>query len=256
MTNGHFVHLDGNKRPNLEPNGLFTQNRNGHWKLMCSYETNFHIHGAKAANDVCLILGFSGSKFFNTTSFNNLNVPIDPSIATQENVFRKIDNDMAYNVHREDTMKLREDLLRHDSYTFMEKVIPVEKHCTTLYVECIPKSNKKKTIKVLRPGEEVIEVIKDIDFLKPIISPKNKPQVVLTPPLLDITKLKEESVKKIVEKIQNLTMLVNNKLHSAYECLHWPWLTEIYLNGVLHCVGILVDKNWVLVHRSCYNNVE
>lgn len=253
LTNGVDIDLDANKRPNLLESGLFTQNKNGLWKVMCSYETDFHIHGAKTAKDICTILGFSGSSFHNTTSFVNTNVHIDPSLATKENVFRMHVDDPRNHFDRENNKK-PDLMLKRSMHPLIEHVIPVEKDCTALYVECIPKSNNNQTIKILKAGQEIIELkTLNIDQLKPIISPKAKPQVAVKP---SISKQKEDVVNKVVEKIQNLTLLVNNKLHQADEYLHWPWLADIYVNGKLHCIGILVDKNWVLVHQSCYDDVK
>lgn len=236
---------------------MFTQNKNGLWKVMCSYETDFHFHGAKTAKDICTLLGFSGSSFHNTTSFVNANTHIDPSLATLENVFRANVDDPRNHFERENIRKPNTDLIIKRSVNpQIEHVLPVEKDCTALYVECIPKSNSNETLKILKPGQEVVDLkTLNIDHLKPIITPKAKPQVVVKPSTLIINQ-KEEAVNKVVEKIQNLTLLVNNKLHQADEYLHWPWLADIYVNGKLHCIGILVDKNWVLVHQTCYDNVK
>lgn len=226
---------------------------------MCSYETDFHFHGAKTAKDVCTILGFSGSRYHNTTSFMNTNIHIHPSLATQENVFRSNIDDPRNHFERENDRMANTDLgIKRSNNPLIEHVLPMEKDCTALYVECIPKSNSNETLKILKPGEEVIDLkFLDIDRLKPIITPKAKPQVVVKPsPSKLIIKQKEDAVNKVVEKIQNLTLLVNNKLHQADEYLHWPWLADIYVNGKLHCIGILVDKNWVLVHQTCYDNVK
>lgn len=226
---------------------------------MCSYETDFHFHGAKTAKDVCTILGFSGSNYHNTTSFMNTNLHIDPSLATKENVFRMNIDDPRNHFERENSRAANTDLsIKKSVNPLIEHVLPMEKDCTALYVECVPKSNSNEALKILKPGQEVTDLkALDIDQLKPIITPKAKPQVAVQPsPSKLITKQKEDTVNKVVEKIQNLTLLVNNKLHQADEYLHWPWLADIYVNGKLHCIGILVDKNWVLVHQTCYDNVK
>lgn len=226
---------------------------------MCSYETDFHIHGAKTATDICTILGFSGSNYHNTTSFMNANTHIHPSLATQENVFRVNIDDPRNHFAREDDKQTNIDLtIKKSAHPFVEHVLPMEKDCTALYVECIPKSNSNETLTILKPGQEVIDLkTLDIDHLRPIITPKVKPQVAVKPsPSKLIIKQTEDAVNKVVEKVQNLTLLVNNKLHQADEYLHWPWLADIYVNGKLHCIGILVDKNWVLVHQTCYVDVK
>lgn len=162
---------------------------------------------------------------------------------------------------REEVKDAKTDLtVKKSSDPLIQHVLPMEGDCNVLYIECIPKSNSNDALKIYKPGEEVFDSkTLNIHHLKPIISPKAKPQVAVepTPSKLSINiKDKDDVIDKVVEKIKNLTLLVNNKLHQADEYLHWPWLADIYVNGKLHCIGILVDKNWVLVHQTCYDNVK
>lgn len=36
----------------------------------------------------------------------------------------------------------------------------------------------------------------------------------------------------------------------------WPWNAEIYVNGELVAIGILLDKSWVMVENTCFGNVQ
>lgn len=226
---------------------------------MCSYETDFHVHGAKTAKDICGLLGFSDSVFHNTTTFMNVNTHVHPSLATKENVWRMNMDDPLNNFAREEVKQTNIDLrIKKSTDPLKEHVLPMEKDCNVLYIECVPKSKSNDPLKILKPGVEIIDPkTLNIDHLKPVITPKAKPQVVVEPTPTKISiSLKDEAVMKVIEKIQNLTLLVNNKLHHADEYLHWPWLADIYVNGKLNCIGILVDKNWVLVHQTCFDNVK
>lgn len=65
-----------------------------------------------------------------------------------------------------------------------------------------------------------------------------------------------DRLDKLIKSKKNKTILVNEQLHEAIEELHWPWLADVYMNGDLWCIGVLIDKHWVMVHESCLSGID
>lgn len=231
--------------------GIFSRNTNGNWKVVCSTETNFHMYSAKTAEEICGLLGFKGYKYFNTTqlSSNDQIVPIDPDMLGLRNQFPFDSRPRFY-----DDSILQQNVMLPSYDKYMRKLRMESSECLGLYIECLPKWNKTEPIKTLSAGVE-IKTISDLSKLTPDIVTHHKPNVYAKPNgSIEIMSKKDEildRLNKVIEKKKNKTMLVNNKLHEAVEELHWPWLVDIYVNGKLWCLGVLMDKYWIMVHESC-----
>lgn len=112
-----------------------------------------------------------------------------------------------------------------------EEMVGDSKHCVALYVECVPHS----TVNVSEQHRQgkITNELDDVVFpIKPIIQP-DKPPIV------------------IVE--YNQTLIDN---HFGVEEEHWPWSARIYIDGKLVCIGILLDKYWVVTEGTCLKLVK
>lgn len=107
--------------------------------------------------------------------------------------------------------------------------------CTALYVECEPHSNSNKPNdedpKTFgnKPEKPIIPNIFHHHPIKPIIQPHKKPSVVTT------NKNKTEIPLK----------------PSITPDHHWPWSVDIYVDGKLICIGVLLDGSCVVTEKSC-----
>lgn len=73
--------------------------------------------------------------------------------------------------------------------------------------------------------------------LKPIFQPDKIPSIIAT------------FNKTIHKPLKPSTMLLD-------DAIHWPWSASIYVEGKLVCVGVLVDRYWVITESSCLSLVR
>ncbi|KAG4076599.1 hypothetical protein HA402_001886 [Bradysia odoriphaga] len=208
-------------RPVLNSKGIVSKNTGGEWNIMCGDTLNLIENGATTAGQICSILGFSGYSFFNLT---------------------KVDADAV-------EIEIRRLKKRHPNDIENEvdsqyECVGNPQQCTALYVECEPHSNSliphhtgpvdSKTISSLIPSKPISPVTFENAKpppLKPIIQPNKKPSV-----------------------LSNGTKIPS--IPSKIEDHHWPWSVDIYVDGRLVCIGVLLDNTCVVTELSCMNSVN
>lgn len=269
LTNGHDVHFEAHQQPKFSSAGIFSKNEQGLWRVVCASETGFLEQQAKTADAVCSLLGFHGAHFYNSTELvNHPNTnPITPELAENSQLGKALHGLMRDNVHLSSSEVV---LPRHDHRQRVLKRLlsqPLkvrieENKCQGIYVECNPRSNATLPIKTFSAGEPVKqEPAKEVPAqLQPTIETHNKPNVYFKPELpAQMVNKKDEIMDRLdllIKSKKNKTLLVHDELHEAVEELHWPWLSDIYVNGELWCLGVLLDKQWLLVHESCHSGIR
>lgn len=245
--------MDGNRQPILSSAGIFSRNANGVWHIVCTHETPYGDHNAKVAGEVCSLLGFKGYSFFNTTKptiFDHI-IPISPDLHLAPRLGGEIQNTVSDSEYFSAMQSV------YPSYRNLRtiRIEQSQEACLGLYVECIAKSNRTEPVKTLSAGQpKPIEEEKQTETLQPFIEPHNKPNVFVKPELPNEEKKKEPSKGEsanLMDPKKNMTILVDQQLHEIIEELHWPWLVDVYANGKLWCLGVLMDKHWIMVHESC-----
>ncbi|EDV41196.1 uncharacterized protein Dana_GF10896 [Drosophila ananassae] len=258
LTNGHDVHFHVHQQPKFSSVGIFSRNAHGVWRVVCAHETGYHEHQANTADAVCALLGFKGAHYFNSTEFVSQQEmhPITPELKSGR-------TRLASHIHSMvgDNIQLTENEiimpeLGHPSAPRPEKDRLLPTKCLGIYVECNPYSNKTTPLKTLSAGQAVKPKLKDeVPVLLPTIETHNRPNVHFKPQLpATVVNKKDEILDRLdslIKSKKNKTLLVNEELHEAIEELHWPWLADVYSNGDLWCIGVLIDKHWLLVHESC-----
>lgn len=258
LTNGHDVHFHVHQQPKFSSAGIFSRNAHGVWRVVCAHETGYHEHQANTADAVCALLGFKGAHYFNSTEFVSQQEmhPITPELKSGR-------TRLASHIHSMvgDNIQLTENEiimpeLGHPSASRPEKDRLLPTKCLGIYVECNPFSNKTTPLKTLSAGQAVKPKLKDeVPVLLPTIETHNRPNVHFKPQLpATVVNKKDEILDRLdnlIKSKKNKTLLVNEELHEAIEELHWPWLADVYSNGDLWCIGVLIDKHWLLVHESC-----
>lgn len=106
------------------------------------------------------------------------------------------------------------------------------KVCDALYVECLERSKKLQPMTVISPSHKRAQITQ---------------------------MLRQGEVGQVrsslIQNHASLVLRAGTQIYNIEESFHWPWLTDIYVNGHLWCLGILLNKHWILAHESCnYNN--
>ncbi|SPP87604.1 serine protease nudel isoform X2 [Drosophila guanche] len=263
LTNGQDVHFDIHQQPQFSSAGIFSRNAHGVWRVVCAHETGYHEHQANTADAVCALLGFKGAHYFNSSEFvSQRDVhSITPELKGKTQLvveLRSMDNDNDQLSDNEEAMPVQGLPLP----TRPEKDRLLSSMCLGIYVECNPLSNKTTPLKTLSAGQAVKQKpAEEMPILKPTIETHNRPNVHFKPqePATMIVNKKDEVLDRLdnlIKSKKNRTLLVNEQLHEAIEDLHWPWLADVYANGELWCIGVLIDKHWLLVHESCLSGIS
>lgn len=240
LSDGRKVHIDVNLRPSLNHKGIVSKNTKGEWNVMCVNRLDVLKNGAEMAGQICSILGFSGYSFYNTTAIAHVEkkkeaekqtLQMQPRFAKHlhtvydyepHGVFRRHQNSYDFWSEVHDDMK-------HDVH-FSEIVGAPKKRCFGMYIECVPHT----LIPVVIPVRDVIKPVKPI---KPVIQPDKVPVVVV--PFHN---------KTIHESKKPETSIVAKEEH-------WTWGASVLINGKLSCIGVLLDRVWVLVESSCVKDI-
>lgn len=191
---------------------------------------------------------YSGYSFFNLTNVDTSSVEIE---------IRKIDKR-----HPND---------HENEIDSQFECVGNPQQCTALYLECEPHSNAirphhsnfidSKTISSLIPSKPIIPTIFQNSSIfqnlkppqkPPINLPDIKPPVVVPPPKIPTI---QPDKKPSVVFIDNGTT-IPSKPSPISEDEHWPWSVDIFIDGKLLCVGVLLDNTCVLTEVSCMNSVN
>lgn len=138
--------------------------------------------------------------------------------------------------HDDSFNELDGDVDRH------EELVGNVKKCIGLYVECVPHSKTNFSAHIGFQSEEPTPskmLIADIPIspIKPIIDKDKIPTVIAH---------------------FNQTIHLNEQLIAIdkEKEIHWPWSARIYVNGKLVCIGVLLDKYWVITEISCLKLIK
>lgn len=236
LSNGHSVQLDANNRPELNYKGYVTRNLNGNWSVVCDDEIDFNARGAETAGQVCLLLGLKGYRFFNKTLLThrhletelkdlNLNKNI---VRSPRQILKHVQDHYQFErlllKQREVVTEKTNNLKTSESskIEYEPIVASLQTECTALYVECVPHASSHHD-EFLHPEDQA----KLID-LRPLIFP-------------DATHETHE-----IHKVRPLQDII----------VRYPWLADIYINGEMKGMGILLDHYWVLTSVHCLRRFE
>lgn len=120
------------------------------------------------------------------------------------------------------------------------------KKCIGLYVECVPHS--KTNFSAFEHHHHDVVVVDKIPK-KPLIIA----DIPITPikPIINIDK-----IPTVIAHFNQTIHLAENFLVTKETEVHWPWAARIYVNGKLECVGVLLDKFWVLTESKCLKLIK
>lgn len=228
LTDGQNVLLDADMRPELNHKGIVCQNVNGFWAVNCVQRDKHR--NAELAAQTCTQLGFSGLNFYNVSritedgkiSHRHQEAKGRNSVRFDKQLFNELNP--AHNRFK-----------RHASHLDLSEVVGSAKQCLALYVECIPHS----ILPVINPQPDPPEETQDI--------PTNNDNKPVTEP---------DEIPIIIDPSEQ----PNNGNHTEPQSLdnkfYAPWSASVFFNGDLKCIGVLVDRVWVLVESSCVDVID
>lgn len=255
------MHFDAHQQPKFSTVGIFSKNAHGLWRVVCAHETDFHEHQAKTADMVCALLGFRGAQYYNSTEFigQQRMHPITPELANSQAGpgLRALMRDNAQ------LSSMEMGLPRPSQHPLpgQQRARVLPNKCLGIYVECNARSNATLPLKTFSAGQAITPPPSEqLPELLPSIQTNVRPYVHFKPLLpLQVVNKKDEildHLETLIKSKSNKTMLVQEQLHEAIEELHWPWLADIYVDGELWCLGVLLDKHWLLVHETCLTGLR
>lgn len=280
LTDGKEVLLDADLRPNLRHKGILCENSQGVWSVRCVNRLQ-HRKNSELAGQTCTMLGFSGYSSHNVLMVDENGDPKRKPPAPKEKAdFRQ------FGRHSWDRLgspphrylfkrSIDSPPAEGNANRFTELVGAPRHQCFALYVECVPHS----LIPIIVPDPNNID---ETTTLPPVeITTQKKPQETSTHTSVETTtkdpieittekpKPKPEEPKKPVKPIEpviqiddkptivvpfependTITEVITNNFSA-------PWTASIFIDGELTCIGVLLGQNWVLVERSCVENVK
>lgn len=233
--------MDVELRPRLNHKGVVCTNKNGKWSVECVT----HLSAPKRralAGIVCFSLGFSEPTIFNATKVNENGEILDrhrPSHgrnAYYHDYLHGLERQYGHGIYK-----------RSADTNHTQEIITIEtpnKECKALYLECTAHSHILTDDSVSPAPINPTTVIPE-----PITS---QPDVVTTVPTTDLHPEHAHTTNATnspqIPDTTTLSVIEDN--------FNAPWTASVYIDGNLACIGVLLDRQWVLVENSCVESIE
>lgn len=241
------MYLDANLRPVLNYKGIVSKNTAGEWNILCSDQIDILKNGAQTAGQICSILGFSGYSFFNSTDviaeslIDKLHDKVDEithtTLSKRSGLVRRHISSPLIGSHEDTFNELDSNVDRYEEF------VGNFKKCIGLYVECVPHSKTNYSAHIHH--HHTVDII-----------PNKKPLIIDIPitPIKPI--INKDKIPTVIAHFNQTIHLAEHFLVTKEKEIHWPWAARIYVNGKLVCVGVLLDKYWVLTESSCMKLIK
>lgn len=245
------------------------QNTKGIWKVLCRNDTSDDKE--QLAGKVCNVLGFSGyseSNWHNVEGHHKKHTPLANVDVSTFNKHNR-DSQHGFRFRREpETSAQLDDEERHGhrrnhtahghahahahahghankhphahghGHRHKHHKTEIIKHkvtCEGLHVVCTPHASSNTPVH--KPPHKQPHKPKP-SHLKPV-----KPSII------------HNSIPVVVVHA-NATITVHNETDTVTTSENWPWITSIYVNGDFQCLGVLLDRHWVLADETCINKTR
>lgn len=138
------------------------------------------------------------------------------------------------NIWRRDVSATLSDAIEEHPESAFEEIVGNTHVCFGYYIECLPVSTQ------------------GIDSLPIPVAPTLPAQI----PVPTLTPIIQPDVKPSVVVEYNATHIDSTPVVLSNEAEHWPWSASIYANGRIICVGVVIDRFWVLTEKGCMDLVR
>lgn len=246
--------MDNELRPKLSHKGIVCENMNGNWSVKCVRRGN-QSGNTELAGLICFKLGFSGYNFFNVSRVNEKGEiqRSDPPVQQRNDYYKDyLPNSRRGGSFGRAIYKRSVDTIdSHHNIQSQEIIVGApSKLCNSLYLECVPHSHVPID-DVDPPTTEHTTTIPE-----PIVPPTddvNHHHITTVPSIIvhPSTDAEHESTTIIPDERANKTepRIIEDNFKA-------PWLVSIYIDGDLMCIGVLLDRQWILVENSCVESAE
>lgn len=238
LTDGTKVLIEADLKPSLRRKGIVVENKNGVWSVMCLRRLGPHGNGDELAGEICTMIGFTGYMYHN---FSRVTEDGQIKQHGQKNSPRLL-LDFLF----EDGPGVRSKRSTDGRNGSIEEILttPADRNCFGLYIECSPYS----IIPIEKPPPTVFTTTTTTttSTIRTPVTPTT-PMHALTSEIPDITTTTERidiTFNKTIEAIND------------FNDISAPWVANIFVNGEPACIGILVDKHWVIADINCVNETK
>lgn len=226
LTDGKTVLLDGDLKPSLRHKGIACENINGEWSVMCFRRLEVRINGDQLAGQICSTIGFTGY------TYHNASMVTENGEIKQRRPMTVPRLELGF-LHDESSMRSRRSAI----YSTAEEELvaaPKDKRCLGLYVECAPHS----TIPIKNP---------------PAVEPTTAP----SPEKATVEASTHANGVPTTEKAFDIEVFNKPAVDGLdFDNFTAPWVASVLVNGDPACIGILVDRYWVIANIKCVNGTK
>lgn len=243
LTDGKVVLIDADLRPTLNHKGIVCQNTRGVWTVRCVNRAEVQKN-AELAGETCTLLGFSGYSAHNVLMVD-ANGEFKPKQPEKQHPKMILNH---FNMRSLDRLgRFKRNLnMKEPINNQLSEFVGTPQQCFALSVECVPH--------IVIPWNNPSDPITESPLIEPddttTENPKLKPDKHVEP------------IKPIIQPDQKPTIIVpldsNNdtKVEFITENFSAPWAASIYIDGNLACIGVLLDRYWILAERKCFDSVK
>lgn len=252
MTDGKTILLDSELRPKLHHKGIVCENTNGNWSVKCVRRGD-QIGNTHLANVICFSLGFSGHTFFNISRVDE-----------KGEIHRRDPPEPARNAYYQDFMPNARQAGNFGRFKRSVDTIDLHQHiqsheiivgapptlCNAIYLECVPHSVVPIDDNNSTTDHTTTEPTTPI---QPTTLPSSPPSSSVHPPIDP----EHENEHTTIQPDRSSDEHANSTEPRVFEDnFSAPWLASIYIDGDLMCLGVLLDRQWILVENSCVEAAE
>lgn len=245
LTDGKTILIDSELRPKLNHKGIVCENTQGNWSVKCVRRRD-QSGNTELADIICFSLGFSGQTFFNISRVDeNGEIQRRDPPEQERNAYYQDFLPNARQAGGFGRFKRNADTIDAHQHTRSHEIIvgAPPKVCFGIYLECIPHSTVTGGV---NPTTEH-------PTTEPT-TPKPPPSTSVHPPIdpeheHELTTIEPDHLPKGENGNATEPVIFEDNFSA-------PWLASIYIDGDLMCIGVLLDRQWVLVESSCVESAE
>lgn len=253
LTDGKTILMDNDLRPNLNHKGIVCENKEGNWSVKCVRRGDLNAN-TELAGLICFSLGFSGFNFFNVSRVDEKGEILrrDPPGPPRNAYYQEyLTNTRQAGSFGRSIYKRSIDTIDSHHHIRSHEVIVAAppKTCHALYLECVPHSH----VPIDEPTTEHTTTIPE-----PSVPSNQDHRQTTTVPSTNV----HASTDPEHEPTTGSSIVPDDEHGNATEPrviednFKAPWLASIYIDGDLMCIGVLLDRQWILVDNNCVESAE